>query len=119
MQSAGRRRHYPPAWPVAVLCLVMFASGWLSVDINIQVKTAMQLYIDPGCLGKVLGISTSISHILIPASLVIAGGTLEVWPSYVLPALSGSVLIVALSILCWLDRKADCRKTQNRERYSA
>ena len=106
MLALAAAAYVRPAWPVAVLCPVMFASGWLSVDINIQVKTAMQLYIDPGYLGKVLGISTSISYILIPASLVIAGGMLEVWPSYVLPALSGSVLIAALSVLCWFDRKA-------------
>ena len=79
--------------------MVMFAAGWLSVDINIQVKTTLQLFIDPAYLGKVLGISTSISYILIPLSLVIAGAVSEIWPAFVLPLLSGAVLIAVLSLL--------------------
>ena len=68
------------AWVVAVLCVVMFIVGWLSVDINIKAKTTIQLFVDSDYLGKVLGMSTSISYILIPLSLVIAGAMSEIWP---------------------------------------
>ena len=93
------------AWVTAVLCVVMFAVGWLSVDINIKTKTTIQLFVDPDCLGKVLGISTSISYILIPLSLVIAGTMSEIWPSFVLP-MSNGILLVMMPILLWsIDRK--------------
>ncbi len=84
---------------VAVLCPVMFAIGWLSVDVNIKTKTTLQLFVDPSYLGKVLGISTSVSYVLIPLSLVIAGGMSELCPSFVLPASNGSLLIAALIFL--------------------
>ena len=86
-------------YSAAVLCPVMFAVGWLSADINIRVKTTIQLSACPGCLGKVLGISTFISYILIPLSLVIAGVMSEVLPAFVLPMLSGSLLITVLTFL--------------------
>lgn len=97
---------YRAVWTVAVLCLVMFAVGWLSVDINIKSKTTIQLFVDPAYLGKVLGISTSISYILIPLSLVIGGGMSEIWPSFMLPMLNGMLLIVALALLWLWERKA-------------
>ena len=89
-----------PLWSVAALCLAMFFTGWLSVDINIQVKTALQLFIDPAYLGKVLGVSTSISYVLIPLSLVIAGGMSELWPSFTLPLANG-LLLIAVLVLLW------------------
>lgn len=89
-----------PLWSVAALCLTMFFTGWLSVDINIQVKTALQLFIDPAYLGKVLGVSTSISYVLIPLSLVIAGGMSELWPSFTLPLANG-LLLIAVLVLLW------------------
>lgn len=94
-------------WIVAVLCAAMFAVGWLSVDINIKTKTTIQLFVDPDYLGKVLGISTSISFILIPLSLVIAGGMTEILPAFVLPMLNGIVLIIVLSILWFVEYKAE------------
>lgn len=95
------RLPYQPVWTVAVLCLIMFAVGWLSVEVNIKTKTTIQLFVDPDYLGKVFGMSTSISYILIPLSLVIAGGMSELWPSFVLPLLNGLLLIVILFLL-WL-----------------
>lgn len=92
---------YQGAWTVAVLCVVMFVVGWLSVDINIKFKTTIQLFVDPDYLGKVLGMSTSISFALIPLSLVLAGGISEIWPSFILPALNGAALIAILTLL-WL-----------------
>lgn len=90
---------YQAFWSMATLCLIMFATGWLSVDINIQSKTAIQLFVKPSYLGKVLGMSTSISYVLIPLSLVLAGGAADIWPSYVLPLVSGAALMGALVIL--------------------
>lgn len=90
---------------VMAFCAIMFAVGWLSVDINIKSKTTMQLFVDPDYLGKVLGMSTSISYILIPLSLVIAGTMSEIWPSFVLPMSSGILLVVALILLWLIDRK--------------
>ena len=84
------------ALSTAVLCAVMFAVGWLSVDVNIRTKTTLQLFVEPAYLGKVLGISTSISYILIPLSLVLAGGVSECCPAFVLPAANGVLLITAL-----------------------
>ena len=84
---------------VAVLCAVMFTVGWLSVDVNIRTKTTLQLFVEPGYLGKILGIFTSISFVLIPLSLVIAGSVLEVCPAFVLPAANGILLIAALALL--------------------
>lgn len=96
---------YQGAWVVAVLCVVMFAVGWLSVDINIKAKTTIQLFVDPDYLGKVLGMSTSISYILIPLSLVITGAMSEIWPSFVLPMSNGILLVIVLIILWSVDRK--------------
>lgn len=84
---------------VAVLCALMFAVGWMSVDINIKEKTTLQIFVEPAYLGKVLGISTSISYVLIPLSLVIAGGVSAFFPSFVLPAANGLLLIAAMSFL--------------------
>lgn len=96
---------YQGGWVVAVLCAAMFAVGWLSVDINIKTKTTIQLFVDPDYLGKVLGISTSISFVLIPLSLVIAGGMSEIWPSFVLPMSNGILLVIILILLWSIDRK--------------
>ena len=96
---------YQGTWVVAVLCVVMFAVGWLSVDINIKAKTTIQLFVDPDYLGKVLGMSTSISYILIPLSLVIAGAMSEIWPSFVLPMSNGILLAIVLIVLWSVDRK--------------
>lgn len=93
------------AWSVATLCIVMFAVGWLSVDINIKTKTTIQLFVDSDYLGKVFGMSTSISYILIPLSLVIAGSVSEIWPSFVLPLTNGILLISALAFLWLIDSK--------------
>lgn len=90
---------------VAVLCLIMFTVGWLSVDINIQTKTTIQLFVDPDYLGKVLGMSTSMSFVLIPLSLVIAGGISEFCPSFVLPMLNGTLLIIVLIFLWLIEHK--------------
>jgi hypothetical protein len=92
-------------WVIAVLCVVMFTVGWLSVDINIKAKTTIQLFVDSDYLGKVLGMSTSISYILIPLSLVIAGAMSEIWPSFVLPMSNGILLVIALILLWSVDRK--------------
>ena len=73
--------------------------GWLAVDINIQTKTTMQIHVDRAYLGKVLGFSTSLSYILIPLSLILGGAAAEVWPSYLLPAISGALLLAALGVL--------------------
>ena len=96
---------YQGAWVVAVLCVVMFAVGWLSVDINIKAKTTIQLFVDPDYHGKVLGMSTSISYVLIPLSLVIAGAMSEIWPSFVLPMSNGILLVIILILLWSIDRK--------------
>lgn len=104
---------YQGTWGVAVLCAVMFAVGWLSVDINIKTKTTIQLFVDPDYLGKVLGISTSISFILIPLSLVIAGGMTEILPAFVLPMLNGIVLIIVLGILWFEEYKAGSEVTDH------
>lgn len=98
---------YRGGWTVSALCAVMLAVGWLSVDINIQTKTAIQLFVEPGYLGKVLGMSTSISFVLIPLSLVIAGGMSELWPSFLLPGLNGLILIAVLVLLWLLERKEE------------
>lgn len=93
------------AWSVAALCAVMFAVGWLSVDINIKTKTTIQLFVDSDYLGQVLGMSTSISYILIPLSLVIAGSVSEIFPSFVLPLTNGMLLISALALLWLMEHK--------------
>lgn len=97
---------YHAVWSVAVLCVIKFIVGWLSVDINIQTKTTLQLYVDSAYLGKVLGFSTSISYILIPLSLIIGGIATEILPSYLLPAISGALLIAALGILRLTEKDA-------------
>lgn len=88
-----------PALSAAVLCAVMFAAGWLSADINIRTKATLQSFVDPGRLGRVLGISTAVSYVLIPLSLVIAGGLSELCPAFVLPAANGVLLIVSPVLL--------------------
>lgn len=93
------RLPYHPVWTAAVLCAINFSVGWLAVDINIQTKTTMQIYVDSRYLGKILGFSTSISYILIPLSLAFGGTALEIWPSYLLPAGAGALLLAALGLL--------------------
>lgn len=94
------------AWSVAILCPVMIVVGWLSVDINIKTKTTIQLFVAPDYLGRVLGVSTSLSYILIPMSLVIAGGMSEIWPTFILPMVNGILLIVALFLLWCIECKS-------------
>lgn len=77
------------------------------MEVNIQTKTAIQLFVEPGYLGKVLGMSTSISFVLIPLSLVLAGGMSELFPSFLLPALNGGLLIAGLSLLRLAERGAE------------
>ena len=90
---------YHAVWSAAALCAINFTVGWLAVDINIQTKTTMQIHVDRAYLGKVLGFSTSLSYILIPRSLILGGAAAEVWPSYLLPAISGALLLAALGVL--------------------
>ena len=90
---------YHAVWSAAALCAINFTVGWLAVDINIQTKTTMQIHVDRSYLGKVLGFSTSLSYILIPLSLILGGAAAEVWPSYLLPAISGALLLAALGVL--------------------
>lgn len=90
---------YHALWSPAALCAINFTVGWLAVDINIQTKTTMQIYVDSAYLGKVLGFSTSLSYILIPLSLLLGGAAAEVWPAYLLPAISGALLLAALGLL--------------------
>lgn len=97
-------------WSVAILCIVMFVVGWLSVDINIKAKTTIQLFVDPDYLGKVLGMSTSISYILIPLSLIIAGSVSEICPSFVLPLMNGMLLIIVLAFLWLVEHKENDSK---------
>lgn len=93
------RLPYHALWSSAALCAINFTVGWLAVDINIQTKTTMQIYVDSAYLGKVLGFSTSLSYILIPLSLLLGGAAAEVWPAYLLPAISGALLLAALGLL--------------------
>ena len=93
------RLPYDAVWSVAVLCAIKFLVGWLAVDINIQTKTTLQIYVDRAYLGKALGVSTSLSYILIPLSLIIGGAAAEIWPAYLLPAVSGAVMLSALGLL--------------------
>lgn len=90
---------YHAVWSVTTLCILKFAVGWLAVDINIQTKTTLQIYVDSSQLGKALGVSTAISYILIPLSLIIGGIMVEIWPAYLLPAVSGVLLISTLGLL--------------------
>lgn len=62
-------------------------------------KKLRTFFVDPDYPGKVLGMSTSISYVLIPLSLVLAGRAAEVWPAFVLPLVSGAVLIGVLGTL--------------------
>lgn len=93
------RLPYHAVWSVAVLCLMKLIVGWLAVDINIQTKTTLQIYVEPSYLGKVLGVSTSISYLLIPLSLVAGGAAMEIWPAWLLPAVSGALLIAVTGCL--------------------
>lgn len=90
---------YHAVWSVAALCILKFVVGWLAVDINIQTKTTLQIYVESSYLGKALGVSTTISYILIPLSLMIGGIVSEIWPAYLLPAVFGALLLSALGLL--------------------
>lgn len=81
---------------VAALCALEFAVGWLSVAINVKTITTFQLYVDDSLRGKVLGTLTAMSYTLIPVSLILAGMATEFWPAYMLPAVSGGLLLVTL-----------------------
>ena len=94
---------YHSIMTVSILCTLEFAAGWLSVAINVKTITTFQLYVDDCLRGKVLGTLTSISYILIPLSLILAGLATEFWPSYMLPAVSGGLLIVILGGMHLID----------------
>lgn len=97
------RLPYHSAGTVVALCALEFTAGWLSVAINVKTITTFQLYVDNHLRGKVLGTLTSISYILIPLSLILAGLATEFWPSHMLPAVSGGLLIVILGGMYLLD----------------
>lgn len=90
---------------VAALCALEFSAGWLSVSINVKIVTTFQLYVDDRLRGKVLGTLTAISYILIPVSLILAGMVTEFWPAYMLPGVSGGVLLVLLGGMRLIDGK--------------
>jgi len=98
---------YHPFWTVAALCAIQFVNGWMSVSINIKTVTTFQLYVDENLRGKVLGIMTAMSYILIPLSLVQAGAASEVWPAWLLPAVSGGLLLWGLGGLKLMAMMAD------------
>ena len=102
-----------PIGSVAALCALEFAVGWLSVAINVKTITTFQLYVDDSVRGKVLGTLTAVSYILIPLSLILAGMATEFWPAYVLPAVSGGLLLVSLGGVWLMDemgKAADRRR---------
>lgn len=94
---------FNPIGTVAALCALEFAVGWLSVAINVKTITTFQLHVDDYLRGKVLGTLTAMSYILIPVSLILAGITTEFWPAYLLPAVSGVLLLAVLGSMCMMD----------------
>lgn len=101
---------------VSILCALEFTAGWLSVAINVKTITTFQLYVDECLRGKVLGTLTSISYILIPLSLILAGLATEFWPPYMLPAVSGGLLIAILGGMYLMD---ELRKNVQNQKYKA
>ena len=80
---------------------------------QIKTITTFQLYVDDSIRGKVLGTLTAMSYILIPLSLILAGMATELWPAYVLPAVSGGLLLVSLCGVWLMDETG---KVANRSR---
>ena len=101
---------YHPVVTVAGLCTLEFIVGWLSVAINIKIITTVQLFVDDSLRGKVLGTLTAMSYILIPVSLILAGMATEFWSAYVLPAVSGGLLLVALGGVWLMDEIGQGRR---------
>lgn len=97
---------FHPIGTVAALCALELTVGWLSVAINVKTITTFQLYVDDCLRGKVLGTLTAMSYILIPVSLILAGMATELWPAYMLPAVSGGLLLVTLAGVRLMDGKS-------------
>lgn len=85
-----------PVGSAAALCVLQFLDGWLNVAINVKTVTTLQLYTDERLRGQVLGTMHAMSYVLIPVSLVLAGAASEVWPIWLLPALSGGLLVLGI-----------------------
>lgn len=84
---------------VILFSFIQFINGWLTVSINLKTVTTFQIHVDHTYRGKVLGIMTGLSYILIPISLLLAGLIAELYSFYILPFASGSLLLLMLGML--------------------
>lgn len=74
--------------------LIMLLAGIAIASINIPLFYMLQQTIPDNFRGRVLGLGSSISKIILPISLIIAGALINLTPAYILPIISGLGLYI-------------------------
>lgn len=69
--------------------LIMLLAGAAIASINIPLFYMLQQTIPDNFRGRVLGLGSSISKIILPIALIIAGALINITPAYILPIVSG------------------------------
>lgn len=74
--------------------LIMLLTGAAIASINIPLFYMLQQTIPDNFRGRVLGLGSSISKIILPIALIIAGILINLTPAYILPIVSGLGLYI-------------------------
>lgn len=74
--------------------LIMLLAGIAIASIDIPLFYMLQQTIPDNFRGRVLGLGSSISKIILPIALIIAGALINLTPSYILPIVSGLGLYI-------------------------
>lgn len=74
--------------------LITLLSGIAIASIDIPLFYILQQTIPDNFRGRVLGLGSSISKIILPIALIIAGALINITPSYILPIISGAGLYI-------------------------
>ncbi|MCD2348019.1 MFS transporter [Clostridium guangxiense] len=74
--------------------LITLLSGIAIASIDIPLFYILQQTIPDNFRGRVLGVGSSISKIILPIALIIAGALINLTPSYILPIISGAGLYI-------------------------
>lgn len=72
----------------------MLLTGAAIASINIPLFYMLQQTIPDNFRGRVLGLGSSISKIILPIALIIAGILINLTPAYILPIVSGLGLYI-------------------------
>lgn len=87
-----------------VFGIVAFLIGLVIIKLNIPIQTKMQIIIDDQFRGRVNGVISMNSQLIMPLGVFLYGFLLDNVPVYLIPIFSG-ILLIAISFLMYYDKK--------------